>query len=352
MLQPELFLKPTQISPHPTRWDAFVSRHPQAHILQTSAWGQLKSRFGWESELVALAQGEQIITGALILYRRLPFGLGVLAYCPKGPLVDWSDVSLVGELFAALDQAARARGAFALSIEPDLPETPENLARLRAAGLIPSPYGVQPRRTLLVDIRPDEDDILAAMKSKTRYNVRLSARKGVTVRQGASQDVSAFNALMAVTGARDEFGVHSPAYYKVAYDLFPTEQVALFLAEYQGEPLAGLLTFALGRTAWYFYGASSNMQRNLMAPYAIQWAAVRWAKAQGCATYDLWGVPDEQEETLEAQFTERNDGLWGVYRFKRGFGGRLARTAGAWERVYGRLRYQIYRWALRWRHLA
>jgi lipid II:glycine glycyltransferase (peptidoglycan interpeptide bridge formation enzyme) len=188
------------------------------------------------------------------------------------------------------------------------------------------------------------------MKSKTRYNIRLSGRKGVTVRQGDAVDVEAFNHLMAITGDRNRFGVHSPAYYRAAYDLFaPRDQVGLFLAEYRGEPLAGLMAFVLGSTAWYFYGASSDAHRNLMAPYAIQWAAMRWAKAKACSTYDLWGVPDQDEETLESEFSERTDGLWGVYRFKRGFGGQLMGTVGAWDRVYSPWRYHLYCWALGWR---
>jgi peptidoglycan pentaglycine glycine transferase (the first glycine) len=203
---------------------------------------------------------------------------------------------------------------------------------------------------LLVDLTPDEADLLAAMKSKTRYNIRLAERKGVTVRRGTSADVETFNRLMAATSTRNRFGVHSPAYYRAAFELFaPQERVALFLAGYRGEPLAGLIAFALGSTAWYFYGASSDAQRNLMAPYAVQWAAMRWAKGIGCTTYDLWGVPDEDEGILEEQFIGRSDGLWSVYRFKRGFGGRLVRSVGAWDRVYGPLRYRLYRWALRWR---
>jgi lipid II:glycine glycyltransferase (peptidoglycan interpeptide bridge formation enzyme) len=346
--------------PQPTEetWDTFVAAHPQGHLLQTCAWGALKSRFGWSVERVALADsssvtGETVVASAQILYRRLPFGLGTLAYVPKGPLVDWEDTAQTAHLFTALDQAIRARGALALTVEPELPDAPEHAERLAHAGLTPGPTSFQPRRTLLVDLTPDEAGILAAMKSKTRYNIRLATRKGVTVRRGQAADVETFNQLMAVTGDRNRFGVHSPAYYRAAFELFdPGGRVALFLAEYQGQPLAGLMAFVLGNSAWYFYGASSDTHRNLMAPYAVQWAAMRWAKAKGCSTYDLWGVPDEDEATLEDQFTARSDGLWGVYRFKRGFGGQLARCVGAWDRVYHPLRYRLYRWALRWRKIA
>ena len=339
------------ITPATAPWNTFVAAHPQAHLLQTSPWGELKGRFGWLAERIALLSPDQaLVAGAQILYRHLPFGLGTLAYVPRGPLLNWQDAAQTTQLITALDRVVRARGAVALIIEPDLPDAPEYASRVNRAGFVPGATAIQPRRTLLVNLAPDEKDILATMKSKTRYNIRLAARKGVTVRQGGAADVETFNQLMSVTGTRNSFGVHSAAYYRAAFDLFaPHDQVALFLAEYRGEPLAGLMAFALGRTAWYFYGASSDTHRNLMAPYAIQWAAMHWAKARGCTTYDLWGVPDEDEETLETQFTERREGLWGVYRFKRGFGGRLTRTIGAWDRVYRPLRHRLYCWALRWR---
>jgi lipid II:glycine glycyltransferase (peptidoglycan interpeptide bridge formation enzyme) len=148
---------------------------------------------------------------------------------------------------------------------------------------------------------------------------------------------------MAATGARDGFGVHHPEYYRQAYGLFqPSGQCVLMLATYQGQALAGVMTFIHGPAAWYFYGASSDRERNRMAPYLVQWEAMRWAKARGAASYDLWGVPDANEAELEAGFETRSDGLWGVYRFKRGFGGRLVRTVGAWDRVYNPLLYAAY----------
>jgi len=332
----------------PSVWDEFVVAHPAAHILQTSAWGALKAQFGWEDERVALADGDRIIAGAQILYRRLPFGLGRLAYVPKGPLVDWTEAEHVCALLAALDQAARAGGAIALTLEPDLPDETQHHERMTALSFRPAPFSsVQPRRTIIVDISGDEDAILAAMRQKTRYNVRLAARKGVTVREGTEADLPAFHALNAATARRDRFGVHDPAYYEAAYRLFvPRGWARLLLAEVEREPVAALMVFALGRRAWYFYGASGDAHREKMAPYLLQWEAMRWAKSRGCTEYDLWGVPDEDEATLEAQFEHRQDGLWGVYRFKRGFGGRLVRSAGAWDRIYRPGLYRIYRWAV------
>lgn len=323
-------------------WDDFVAAHPCAHILQTAEWGELKATFGWAPQRVVVLEDGAPRAGALVLYRPLPLGFGTLAYVPRGPLVDWERPEEVAELLDGLTEAARARRAIALIVEPDLPDEPRWRELLAARGLRPSPLGsIQPRRTLIVDIGRDEADILAAMKPKTRYNIRLAARKGVTVWEGNESDFPAFHHLMAETAARDRFGVHAPAYYERAYHLFvPRNRARLLMAGVEGEPVAALMVFALGRRAWYFYGASSDAHREKMPTYRLQWEAIRWARSRGCTEYDLWGVPDEEEERLEAEFTRRQDGLWGVYRFKRGFGGRLVRMVGAWERP---LRPALYR---------
>ncbi len=327
----------------PESWDEFVAGHPNGHVLQTSAWGTLKSQFGWDAERVGLFQGDDLAAGAQIVYRDLPLGAGRLAYVPKGPVVDWADRARTAALLAGLDEAAQARGAVALTIEPDLLDTSTHRERLSELGFRPSPFdAVQPRRTLVVDIEPDEEAVLMGFKSKTRYNVRLAARRGVTVRAAAAEDLPAFHRLMAATAERDEFGVHDPAYYEAAYRLFvPRDWARLLLAEVEGEPVAAVMIFALPPRAWYFYGASGDEHREKMPTYRLQWEGMRWAKSRGCTSYDLWGVPDEEREALEGEFTQRRDGLWGVYRFKRGFGGDLVRSVGAWDRVYAPLRYGV-----------
>ncbi len=155
---------------------------------------------------------------------------------------------------------------------------------------------------------------------------------------------------MALTARRDGFAIHSAAYYEAAYHLFVAAgHGSLLLAEHPAQPgrlLAGLMVLAWGDTACYMYGASAGEQRELMPTYLLQWEAMLWARQRGCRLYDLWGVPDEDEATLEAHLTARHDGLWGVYRFKRGFGGRLVRTIGAWDLVYAPVRYRLSHLAL------
>jgi lipid II:glycine glycyltransferase (peptidoglycan interpeptide bridge formation enzyme) len=332
-------------------WKTYIAAHPDAHLLQTAEWGALKSEFGWDAE--HFVEGEN---GVQVLFRRVPLGFS-LAYIPKGPAG-----GALTPLMPAIDAACRARRAFALIYEPDAwegdggqeTEDGEGMAGKpgpgeAATGLdVHQPSGfehagrpVQPPRTITVDLRGDEDSILERMKQKTRYNIRLGLRKGVVVRE--TGDLATFNALMEETGEREAFGVHSLAYYERAYALFkPHDMCELLIAEAEGTPLAALMVFARGERAWYLYGASSREHRNYMPTYVLQWEAMRWARTRGCTEYDLWGVPDEDAEALEAGFTKRTDGLWGVYRFKRGFGGEVRRSTGPWVRVYSRLLYGLY----------
>lgn len=329
-------------------WDDFVINHPNGSILQTTNWARLKNRFGWSSQRVWMRRDGRLVAGAQVLFRSVAIGIVKMGYIPHGPLVEWGDDEQVEVLFNYIDQAAYKRGAGMLKLEPriwqDEISSDSWAAVFDRYGCVTSPDTIQPPRTILIDLRPTEDNILAAMKQKTRYNIRLAEKKGVTVREGSSIDLTAFNRLMQLTGKRDGFGIHQPEYYRAAYELFAPDHAAIFLAEYEGKPLAGVMVFAWGKTAAYFYGASSDEERQRMPAYAAQWTAIRWAKRRGCRVYDLWGIPDAEEAELEADFTERQEGLWPVYRFKRGFGGEIKRTVGAADRVYNQTLHRLYVW--------
>jgi peptidoglycan pentaglycine glycine transferase (the first glycine) len=316
----------------PSEWDQYIRYHPEAHILQTTTWGELKEGFGWH-----ILRIQQEAIGAQILIRRLLPGIR-LAYIPKGPIGgDWS------ALLPAIDRACRKQHCVFLKIEPD---SWESAASHVPSGFISSPHSIQPPRTLVLDIQGSDQALLGRMKQKTRYNINLAIKKGVTIQPTANLDI--FHSLVELTAQRDRFGVHQSDYYRRAYDLFhPLGQCELLLAEYEHNPLAALMVFTYGKRAWYFYGGSSNLHRERMPNYLLQWKAMRWARAQGCSEYDFWGVPDADQDTLESNFTHRNDGLWGVYRFKRGFGGELRRSSGPWDRVYQPALYQLYRFWLR-----
>ena len=318
----------------PREWDAFIKNYRDAHILQTSTWGNFKSGFGWKPHYVQYGG-----LGALILFKEITLSLSV-GYIPRGPIGRGSWL----EFWPQVDQLCKLERTVFLRVEPDIWEpVSADFKQSHLPGFIQTNYTVQPQRTIMIDLQGPDEEILMQMKPKTRYNIRLAQKKGIVVRQ--TDEIHTFHQIMLTTGERDGFGVHSFDYYQQAYDLF-NEQGAciLLIAEFNEQPLAGLMAFARGKTAWYFYGASTNEERNRMPTYLLQWEAMRWAKQKGCLRYDLWGVPDYPEAELEEGFLNRTDDLWGVYRFKRGFGGTLQRTVGTWDRVYMPLLYRVYQY--------
>lgn len=332
------------------QWDDFIHDQPRAHALQLHAWGALKADYGWDVARVALQDGGRIVAGAQVLFRPLPLKLGAMAYLPMG---FYAPPERAAELWKAIHRAARKRGARFLKWEPGVYHDDALAPDFAALGFRPSPQTIQPPNTIIIDIDADDETILARMNQGTRRKIRQGAKKGVRFYQGTADDIDAFNAMMGATGARNEFGVHSADYYRRAFELFSAEadreSVALFMATHEGDMLAGIMVAAVGADAWYLYGASSDIKRNLMATYGVQWEAIRWARARGCQRYDLWGIPDADEATLEAEFETRSDDLWGVYGFKRGWGGHVVRSAGAWDYVYQPAIYSAYRLALRMR---
>ena len=301
------------------------------HLLQSPLWGKFKAAFGWKPEFFRSESAQ-----AQVLFRRLPLGLSI-AYLPKGPVgQNWVS------LWPQIDAACKSNRAVFLQVEPDLAEG-ELTAELanQMPGFSTENHTIQPRSTILVDLKADEEDLLARMKQKTRYNIRLAEKKGVVVRE--TDDIQGFFHLMQTTGTRDGFAVHDISYYQKAFEIFsPTGACVLLGAFHEDRPLAYLMLFLAGERSWYFYGASDDASRNLMPTYLLQWEAMRWSKTHGATVYDLWGIPDASEAELEEQFMQRSEGLWGVYRFKRGFGGKVVRSVPAFIQVYKPLFYHLY----------
>lgn len=326
--------------PSPEVWDAFVASDPRGHLLQTVAWGELKGAFGWVPVRIAIARDGALVAGAQILYRRL--GLWTLGYLPKGPIFLEEEAGIVERFWEGVYRLAQKMRAITLKVEPPWREEEETERRwLLGEGFTPSRERIQPKRTILVDLTPSEEEILARMKPKWRYNIRLSMRRGVTVREGNMQDLPTFYRLMRLTGQRDGFAIHSAAYYERAWALFaPHNRARLFLAEYQGEILAGLLAYAFNGQAYYMYGASSEAYREYMPNHQLQWRAMQWAKACGCHTYDLWGITDRGDPS---------ESLSGVERFKAGFGGEVVSFAGAYDRDVMPFLARAFRRAWAWR---
>lgn len=328
-----------------TQWDEIILSLPAPHVLQSATWGAFKSRWGWSVHRFVWCGSTGIQAAAQVLVRR-PAGLPLpIAYVAKGPLLAQpDDPELWALVLEDLTAWARTENAAVLKIDPDVPADWVAVAeQWRALGWRRSAEQIQFANTMISDLSLGETGLLAGMKPKTRYNMRLAARRGVRVRHANQEDLASFFELYAETAARDGFAIRQRAYYMDIWSVWLARgQATLILAERSGTPLAGCLPVRFGRTAWFLYGASTTQGREHMASYAAQWESLRWAIDQGCDTYDWWGGPD----ALVA-----SDRLWGVYRFKAGFGATLRQQLGAWDGPTSLPRREAYHWLYRLRRV-
>jgi len=332
----------------PGTWNDCIAQLEGGHLLQSWEWGEIKSRYGWRPIRLVWRQGGQPVAAAQLLLRSAARGL-TLAYCPRGPLLNWGEPDLVNQVLTDLPQFAAEASAFSLKIDPAIPLGEEELegphmappapgsqvqAALRAGGWRFSREQVQFRNTLVLDIRPSEEALLAGMKQKTRYNVRLAGRRGVTVRQGGMGDLDMLYRMYAETSLRDGFAIRDREYYRMVWGTFIEAGLAQpLIAEVEGEAVAAVIPFRFHETAYYLYGMSRGLHREKMPNHLLQWEAIRWAKQQGCTWYDFWGAPDNLDP---------GDRMYGVYRFKEGFGAQLIRTVGAWDYPLRPVHYAVY----------
>jgi peptidoglycan pentaglycine glycine transferase (the first glycine) len=332
-------------------WDGTVSRLPGAHVLQSWEWGECKVRFGWCVERLVWEKDNFQIAAAQLLRRTIRIGpvSAAVIYLPKGPLLDWRDAPVRELVLSDLEKIARKERAIQLKIDPDLavgrgiPDIGENSANpageetlrwLGRRGWRFSAEQVQFRNTVLLDIRPGEDALLAGMKQKTRYNIRLAQKHGVEIRPGSEGDLPMLARMYSETADRDGFVIRSMEYYLDVWGAMLQAGLAQpLVAEVEGLPVSALILFHFGDRGWYLYGMSRALHREKMPNHLLQWEAIRWLRSRGYAYYDLWGAPDE--------FTE-NDRLWGVLQFKLGFGGEVVRYAGAWDYPPAPLVYGAY----------
>jgi peptidoglycan pentaglycine glycine transferase (the first glycine) len=335
-------MKPTLVH-EAELWNRTIVSLPGSHLLQSWEWGELKVKYGWRAERWIWAREDSKPTAAAqILSRALDLpGLGSgleILYCPRGPVLDWSDEAIRRSVLADLAAMAEQRGAVSIKIDPhvilgygipgesdveDITSGQSIIEDLLEAGWRESAEQIQFRNTLILDIRNSEEALLADMKQKTRYNIRLARRRGVDIKPGGMEDLDLLYQMYAETSLRDGFVIRKPEYYQDAWGAFIHAGLAQpFIATVEEHPVAALIAFRFGEVATFLYGMSRAAHREKMPNHLLQWETIRWAVELGCSMYDFWGAPDRLDP---------KDPMWGVYRFKRGFGAQLVRTIGAWD---------------------
>ena len=336
-------------------WNALLISLPQSHILQTWQWAKIKSDFGWKPAPTAWRDRQGNLTALAMVLER---GLGMsrfssklrVMYVPRGPILkDWSEMGLRQQVLIDLRNLARKRRAIFIKIDPEVvigkgidgtpnawtdPLGNEVVLQLKQNGWRFSDEQVQFRNTVMIDLKQSEDDLLAHMKQKTRYNLRLAGRKGVTIRSGSTGDLDMLFHMYAETSLRNGFVIRESNYYHQLWNTFmQAGMLEPLIAEVDHDAVAALMLFHFNGKAWFLHGMSREAHREKMPNYLLQWEAIRRAKDLGCGEYDLWGAPD---------IFNQADQLWSVYRFKEGFGGEVVRTIGAWDLPINPLYYWLY----------
>lgn len=306
--------------------------------MQSYDWGSYKAALGWHVVRVAVTRQGRVVAGAQILLRRLPWLPWTMAYVPRGPLVNLEDTDVVQELFAAIHEAARARGALFLRVEPNLIDDASHGRAMRRHGFRRTTQTNQPRSTLWVDLRVGEEALFRGLRKKTRQYVRRGEDAGVEIFWGGDEHLPDLHRVVRVTSRLKGIGYRGRRFYDEAWRIFRTSgSVELALARHRGEIVAATMVFRFGGTCMHLFGGTTEQGRSVHASYLLQWSCLRRATRAGLQFVDLWGIPDEVATMSPAEHEAalpRNDELWGVYKFKRGFGGEVVSFLGTFDYVY------------------
>jgi len=328
------------------QWNSFLISQPRGHLLQSYEWGELNKYLGGRIYRLGALENGRMVGAILLTVAPVPVPVPIPGfhpnwlYCSRGPTVERFDSPALPALIEHVQPIARREHAIVLRLEPNIadddPDMDKWIAAYRALGFQTNPISVHGRRSWVLDIRPSAEQLLANFKMTWRQNVRTAERKGVTIRKAESEaDFDAYYDLLKVTSERDAFFIHSKDYHKEILRQFASKGDAiLYLAEHEGEALAAKMLIRFGDWCWDMFGATSNNKRNLKAAYLLQYRCISWAQEQGCSYFDFRTIPEVLEPGEE---------MWGVYEYKKGFGGFSRLNIPTQEYVYRPLLYSLWR---------
>ncbi len=306
------------------QWNTFLTSQPRGHLLQSYEWGELNKYLGGRIYRLGALEDGRMIGAMLLTIAPVPLPVKVPGvqlnwlYSVRGPSVESPDSPALPALMAHAHKVTKREHAVVLRVEPNIadddPQEGVWLAAYHKLGFRTNPIAVHGRRSWVLDIRPEAEKLLADFKMTWRQNVRAAERKGVTIREASGDaDFDAYYDLLKVTSERDDFFIHNKDYHKEILRHFASkEDAVLYLAEHEGEAIAAKMLIRFGDWCWDMFGASSNQKRNLKPTYLLQYRCFLWAKSRGCSYFDFRTIPEVLEPGEE---------MWGVYEYKKGFGG-------------------------------
>lgn len=325
------------------QWNGFLLSQPRGHLLQSYEWGELIQYLGGRIyRLGALDNGRllgvMMLTMSPVAGRRVPLNW---LYSSRGPTVASPDSPALAALIEYAQKVlAKKEHAVALRLEPNVadddPALENWIAAYRALGFQTNAHAVHGRRSWVLDIRPGAEELLAKFKMTWRQNVRSAERKGVIIREAANEtDFDAYYDLLKLTSERDAFFIHSKDYHKEILRQFAEKSDAvLYLAEHEGVAIAAKMLIRFGDWCWDMFGATSNEKRNLKPAYLLQYRCFQWAQAKGCSYFDFRTIPE---------ILEPGEEMWGVYEYKKGFGGFSRLNMPTQDYIYRPVIYSAWR---------
>ncbi|MFO0699336.1 MAG: peptidoglycan bridge formation glycyltransferase FemA/FemB family protein [Nitrospira sp.] len=322
-----------------TAWDRFLGATSETGFMQSSWWADFRTTIGFEHFGVTLRSRNVIVGGAMV--QKFSYTSGsCFYYIQDGPVLP-QDESTASNVFEAIleniegRRKAERRTVSHLRIEPRWQYLPSFVRGFRTPAFISNDHFVEPRDTLCIDLRPSETAILAQMKPKGRYNIRVAQRHGVSVVEDLSpQGIADFLRIYKRTAARQEIKAKPPSYLRTLVSiLLSSRHGSIFFAEHQGTRIATAMVVYFGPRATYFFGGSLVGRRRVMAPYLLHFEIMRRAKDMGYECYDLWGVaPSDQP----------NHRWHDISVFKRKFGGQELTLVPTLDLVYDPGAYDDY----------
>ena len=315
-----------------SEYEAFLQSHPKGNFAQSALWAKQKPMWIWRAIVSRGTDGA--IRGAMsVLIRKVPGTPFTIMYGCRAPVCDLDDRQTIQDLIEGARALAKEYRSYVVKIDPDVPSSNQEFASiLKEIGFRCKEGGknfeaIQPRYVFRLNIEgKTEEEVMAQFHQKTRYNIRVAVKKGVEVRICGKEMVPEFSKIMLETGIRDGFVTRRPEYFANMLENLG-EHARLYMAFYEGEAIAGTLAIWYGDKVWYLYGASSNEHRNLMPNYLLQWNMIQWAIEKGCRIYDFRGVSGDLRE---------DNPLYGLYKFKKGFGGEFTEFIGEMDLVLNR----------------
>ncbi len=326
------------------RWNTFVANSRWGHVMQSWEWGNFKSATGWQVQRIGIEDNGQLVAGAQVLFRSLPLLPFTVAYIPRGPIVDFKDQATTARLLSTIHQITNYQKAVFLKIEPNVLDNNHVYNTLQNYGFYPSNQTNQPRSTLVINVADNEEAVFNNINKKSRKLIRRAIRLGAEVDHN-NQNVDMFYTLLSTTAKIKGFSIPDKFFFEKMWDAFKdTGCRKLLFIKHGDEIVAGKMILAFRDRSMHLWGGTTLKGREVFASYLSQWEAIKWAQNNGYKYVDLWGIKDQIGSMLyQGQLVpkDKEDGLWGIYQFKRGFGPEFEYYVGAYDYAYHRSLYRV-----------